>query len=151
MAQATEQKTQNYKAEGINAKNVTSDEVDFLKKYGDKLSRTTRYAKWIHSPDEKEDHPGQTLATQNIDVIKAWAEERGGTPAKVPGTDHGDHLGVMRIQFPGYGGKSLEPTTWDEWEKTMRDRKLVFLFQQHMRNGNMSNFFHFDSPLREHD
>jgi|SRR5579875_3775060 len=142
---------ENYKAEGINAKNATPDDVKFMEQYKDKLSRTTLHAKWIHNLQEHEDHPGQTLATRNIDVIKHWAEERGGTPATVPGTEHDGHLGVMRIQFPGYGGKSLQPATWEEWEKTIDARKLVFLFQEEMSNGNKSNFFMFDSPFRERD
>lgn len=143
--------TEDFKAPGIDAKNVTPEEAKFLEEYKDKLSRTSLHAKWIHNLQEHEDHPGQTLATQNIDVIKHWAEERGGTPAKVPGTEHGDHLGVMRIQFPGYGGQSLAPATWDEWDKTIKDRKLVFLYQEKMSNGSQSNFFMFDSPFREHD
>jgi hypothetical protein len=35
--------------------------------------------------------------------------------------------------------------------KTFKKRKLVFLFQEHMKNGKQSNFFHMDSPFREHD
>lgn len=74
----------------------------------------------------------------------------------MPGTEHDNHLGVMRIQFPGYGGKSLAPATWEEWAKTIEERKLVFLYQEHMyqehmSSGSMSNYFMFDSPFREHD
>lgn len=152
MAQKQQEKTETVHKPGVmNAKNVTPDEAKFIEQNANELSRTTRYAKWIHNLDEHEDHPGQTLATQSIDVIKAWAEKRGGTPAKVPGTDHDGHLGVMRIQFPGYGGRKLEPTTWEAWAETMKARQLVFLYQEHMSSGSDSNFFHFDSPFREHD
>ena len=130
---------------------ATETKSDFVKKYGDKLSDSTKRAKWIHSANEHADHDGQTLATRDHDVIKQWAEERGGVPATVPGTEHGDHLGVLRINFPGHGGKNLEEVSWDEWFKTFDDRKLVFLYQDKRSKGNQSNFFHFDSPLREHD
>lgn len=135
----------------IKAENLTSQDRKYIEQHADKLSKTTLNAKWINQVGQTEDHPGQTLATRNPDVIKHWAEERGGTPATVPGTQHGDHLGVLRINFPGYGGQKLEPVTWDQWFKTFNDRKLVFLFQQKMREGNQSNFFHLDSPEREHD
>lgn len=133
------------------AENLTKEDKEYINKYSNELSDTTKRAKWINAVGEKEDHPGQTLATRNPDVIKHWAEEREATPATVPGTEHGDHLGVLRLNFPGYGGKDLQEVSWDQWLKTVEDRKLVFLFQQHMKNGNQSNFFHFDSPLREHD
>jgi len=71
------------------------------------LSKTTQRAKWIHSSDEHEDRPGQSLATQSHEVIKHWAEQRNATPATVPGTEHGGHPGVLRFNFPGYGGESL--------------------------------------------
>lgn len=62
--------TEDLKAPGINAKNVTPEEAKFPEKYKDKLSRTTLHARWIRNLNEHEDHPGQTRATQNIDVIK---------------------------------------------------------------------------------
>ncbi|MBX6341750.1 MAG: hypothetical protein IRY97_04775 [Thermomicrobiaceae bacterium] len=101
------------------------------------------------SPDEHEDHPGQTLATRSHEVIKRWAEERNATPATVPGTEHGNRPGVLRFDFPGYGGQELQHISWDDWFTTFDERNLVFLFQEHMKNGNQSNFFRFDSPERE--
>ena len=133
------------------AENLTKENKAYLEQYADKLSRTTLTARWINKVGEKEGHPGQTLATRNHDVIKHWAEQRNGTPATVPGTEHDGHPGVLRFNFPGYGGKDLKEISWDDWFKTFDDRKLVFLFQQHMKNGNDSNFFMVDSPFREHD
>lgn len=135
----------------ITAKNTTPEEKKFLEQHKSELSRTTLRAKWIHSPDEHEDHPGQSLATQSHDVIKHWAEERNAVPATVQGTEHNGRPGVLRFDFPGYGGRKLEHIGWDDWFKTFDDRHLVFLFQQEMRNGNQSNFFMLDSPKREHD
>jgi hypothetical protein len=82
-------------------------------------------------------------------VIKKWAEERKATPATVPGTEHGNDLGVLRLNFPAYGGDDLQEVSWDEWFKTFDDRKLVFLFQENKADGHQSNFFRFDSPFRE--
>jgi hypothetical protein len=135
----------------IEATNLTPEDRKYIEQYADELSPTTLRAKWINKIGETEGHPGQTLATRNPEVIKRWAEECGGTPATVPGTEHGGELGVLRINFPGYGGKDLQPVSWDQWLATFKNRKLVFLFQQNMRNGHQSNFFHMDSPVREHD
>jgi hypothetical protein len=123
--------------------------ASFIKEYGDKLSDSTKRAKWIDSPHEHQDHSGQTLATRSHDVIKQWAEERKATPATVPGTEHSDHLGVLRFDFPGYGGQDLQEVSWDDWLKTVEDRKLVFLYQEQKSDGSQSNFFRFDSPFRE--
>jgi hypothetical protein len=125
---------------------------EYLDKYGDKLSDSTKRAQWIDSPGEKPDHDGQTLATVSHDVIQHWAEARDATPATVEGTEHGDHLGVLRFNFPGYDStkdSKLKEVSWDEWFKTFDDRHLVMLFQDKMKDGKQSNFFRFDSPFRE--
>jgi hypothetical protein len=131
------------------AKNATREDVKFLEKYGDQLSASTKRAKWIHTPEEHEDRQGQSLATRSPEVIKHRAQERQAVPATVPGTEHGDHLGVLRFNFPGYGGRKLQEVSWDQWLKTFQDRHLVFLFQEHKKNGDMSNFFRLDNPSRE--
>lgn len=115
----------------------------------DQLSESTKRAKWIDSPDDHEDRAGQTLATRSHEVIQQWATERGGQPATVPGTEHGDHAGVLRINFPGYGGDNLQEISWDEWFKPFDDRNLVFLYQEHKANGDQSNFCRLDNPDRE--
>jgi hypothetical protein len=104
--------------------------------------------KVIHDPAEDEDREGQTLVTRDHDVIRQWVERRGGEPATVDGTEHGDHLGVLRFDFPGYGGQSLRKVTWDEWFKTFDDRGLNFLYQEHKSNGSDSNFFRLENPDR---
>jgi len=115
------------------------------------LSKTTQRAKWIHSTDEHADRPGQSLVTREHAVIQAWAEdkERQGTSATVPGTEHGDRAGVLRFDFPGYGGRTLEHISWDEWFKPFDERELVFVYQEHKRDGSPSTFFILDSPERE--
>ena len=132
------------------AKNRTPEDQRFINEHGDELSDTTaKYGKWIHNLDEHEDRPGQSLVTRSHDVIQHWAEERGGTPATVPGTGPGEGPGVLRFNFPGYGGDRLEEISWEDFFKVFDDRKLVFLYQEHKSNGDQSNFFRFDNPERE--
>ncbi len=128
---------------------VSKEDKKYLDKYADKLSNSTQYAKWISNKDEHEEHNGQSLATRNHDVIMKWAEERDAVPATVPGTEHGDQLGVLRFNFPGYGGRELREVSWEEWFKPFDARDLVFVYQEHMKNGNQSNFFRLDNPKRE--
>ncbi|HEX5570198.1 MAG TPA: hypothetical protein VFX31_02360 [Ktedonobacterales bacterium] len=116
----------------------------------DEHSRSAQRAHWVNSPDEHEEHPGQTLATRSHEVIQRWAEERKATPSTVPGTSHGADEGVLRFNFPGYGGDKLEAISWDQFFKTFDDRDLIFLFQEHMKAGNQSNFFHLERAEGEH-
>lgn len=108
------------------------------------------HAKVINSVDEHEDRPGQTLVTRNHEVIKRWAEERDGKPATIEGTEHGDHLGVLRFNFPGYDESDrIQEVSWDEWFKTFDERGLNFMYQEHLASGDQSNFFRLENPDRE--
>ncbi|REF36189.1 hypothetical protein [Thermasporomyces composti] len=89
----------------------------------------------------QEEYPGQTLVTKDHDVIRQWGEERNAVPATVPGSRHGDHVGVLRFDFPGYGGERLEHISWDEWFRTFDERNLEFVYQEHRSGGEPSNFF----------
>lgn len=91
---------------------------------------------------------GDTLTTKSHDTIKKWAEERGGRPATVEGTEHGDHLGVLRFDF-GDKTESLREVSWDEWFGTFDSRDLTFKYQETLSDGRQSNFFRLDNPNRE--
>jgi hypothetical protein len=110
----------------------------------EQLSRSTRSVKWINSVDEHEDYPGQTLATRNHEVIRRWAEERKARPATAGAPDP-EHPRVLRLDFPPHG-EGLQDIDWDAWFRTFDERNLVFLFQEHLRNGRQSNFFKLDNP-----
>jgi hypothetical protein len=97
----------------------------------------------------KEEHPGQTLRTRDHETIVQWAKKRGAEPATVPGTEHDDHLGVLTLDFPGYGGERLKHVSWDEWFRTFDERNLEFVYQEHKSDGTESNFFRIVSPDRE--
>jgi hypothetical protein len=131
------------------ATNLTKEDREFLAKHGDQLSDSTRRAKWIHALDEHADRDGQTLATRSPEVIRAWAEERGGRPATVPGTEHDGRPGVLRFDFGGGDNDRLQEISWDDWFRTFQERNLVFLFQEKKADGSQSNFFRLDNPERE--
>jgi hypothetical protein len=115
---------------------------------GKQTSKSLKYSQEIDSPDDEPERPGRSLATTSHDVIRQWAEKRGGKPATVDGTEHGDHLGVLRFDFGG-DNERLREVSWDEWFRTFDDRKLNFLYQEQRSDGKQSNFFQFESPDRE--
>lgn len=79
--------------------------------------------------------------TSDHDEIRQWAEERGGTPARVVGTGHTEDPGLLRIDFPGYSGESrLEPISWDEFFDKFEESNLAFVYQDETRDGGQSRF-----------
>ncbi|HEU4667433.1 MAG TPA: hypothetical protein VFS79_07200 [Arthrobacter sp.] len=81
-------------------------------------------------------------------MIRQWAEERDGVPATVEGTEHGDHLGVLRMDFGGENGK-LRHISWEERFETFASRGLNFIYQEQRSDGQQSNFFRLENPGRE--
>jgi len=80
--------------------------------------------------------------TTDHEVIRRWVEARGGHPATVKRTARAKQdTGIIRIDFPGFsGGRSLKPTTWDEWFQMFEDRQLAFLYQDKTTSGKPSRF-----------
>jgi Rho termination factor, N-terminal domain len=115
---------------------------------GDQTSKSLKYSQEVTSLDDDPERPGRSLATTSHEVIRTWAEERGGVPATVPGTEHGDHLGVLRLDFGG-DNADLRQVSWDEWFGTFDARKLNFIYQEERKDGNQSTFFRLESPDRE--
>ena len=116
---------------------------------GPGTSKSLKYSQEVTSPDDEPEREGRSLATTHHEVIRQWAEERNATPATVPGTEHGDHLGVLRFDFGGEGGDDLRHVSWEEWFKTFDERRLNFIYQETRSDGNQSNFFRLESPDRE--
>jgi hypothetical protein len=100
------------------------------------------------SESELRETKADDLRAEAKEAIEDWAEERGGQPATVEGTEHGDHLGVLRIDFGG-DSKDLRHVSWDERFKTFDTRRLNFIYQETTSDGNQSNFFRLESPDRE--
>ena len=115
---------------------------------GPESSKSLKYSQEVTSPDEEPEREGRSLVTTHHEVIKEWAEERGGVPATVDGTEHGDHLGVLRFDFGG-DDDNLRHVSWEEWFKTFDERQLNFIYQENRSDGNQSTFFRLENPGRE--
>ena len=72
--------------------------------------------------------------------IQAWAEARGGRPAKVKDTKGPG--GILRFDFQEPDEK-LQEIGWDEFFKIFEDNKLALLEQEETKSGATSRFFKF--------
>jgi hypothetical protein len=87
---------------------------------------------------------GTSRKTTDHEEIKKWVEARGGRPARVKTTGSGADPGLLRINFPGYGRRdTLEDISWDEFFEKFDSKKLAFLYQDTLKNGEQSRFFKF--------
>ena len=78
--------------------------------------------------------------TIDHEEIRQWAELRCGRPSMVTGTGEKGHAGILRIDFPGYGGRgTLEPISWDEFFEKFEENNLALVYSAHA-HGHRSNF-----------
>lgn len=82
-----------------------------------------------------------SFTTRDHEVIRAWAEARGGTPADVRGTGDAG-AGVLRIEFRDPGDR-LADVGWDAFLATFDDSDVDFLYQERTADGAVSRFHKF--------
>lgn len=79
--------------------------------------------------------------TTDHEMIRQWADERGGKPARIEGTGE-NRTSLLRIEFPGGSeAESLKRMQWPSFLKTMDDEGLALLFQETTRHGEISRFY----------
>src|SRR3954464_15229644 len=94
-----------------------TDNQQWIKKHGDKLSDSTKRAQLIDEPGRTGDHDGATLATRSREVVEDWARRRNAEPAAATRGDAG-RPHVLRFDFqggPDKGGSQFEHISFDEW------------------------------------
>lgn len=90
---------------------------------------------------------GEQKITTDHEEIKKWIDDRGGKPATVKGTERGkEHVGLLRVDFPGYSGEGkLEEISWEEFFEKFDESNLAFLYQETTSDGKESRFSKFVS------
>jgi hypothetical protein len=116
------------------------------KRTGKATSDSLKYAQEIKSTADKPEREGRSLVTTDHEVIRQWAKARKAVPATIEGTEHDGHLGVLRLDFPGYSGDRLTQVSWDDWFDAFDKRRLNFIYQQKQTSGKRSNFFRLENP-----
>jgi hypothetical protein len=95
------------------------------------------------SRNTKSETTAATYTTTNHDVIRQWAEARGGRPAIVEGTEgSGQGAGVLRIEFDASDDTAdrLKETDWDTFFETFDKQGLAFVYQERTSDGQISRF-----------
>jgi hypothetical protein len=73
--------------------------------------------------------------------IRRWTEARGGCPAAVKTTGGKGDPGIIRIDFPGYSGRtSLRTISWDEFFEKFDESGLALVYQEKTPGGALSRF-----------
>jgi len=86
--------------------------------------------------------------TSDHEVIRAWAEERGATPATTPAARPGGER-VLRFDLPGCDGEEeLVDISWDDWFATFDRCELHFLYRESKEAGRQSYYFRLTTPYR---
>src|SRR5919206_4778461 len=81
--------------------------------------------------------------TTDPDVIRRWADARGGRPVLVHGKAGADDFGPIRIMFsdvPHADGETLEEISWDEWFEAFDENGLALVYQEETADGEQSRF-----------
>ena len=87
---------------------------------------------------------GESKVTTNHGEIQRWVEKRGGSPARVKGTESRTDAGLLRIDYPGFSGEeTLETITWEEFFNAFDEHNLAFLYQEKTKDGKVSRFSKF--------
>jgi hypothetical protein len=77
----------------------------------------------------------------NHEEIRRWAAERGAVPTCVKHTGGKGDVGMLRLEFPGYGGgESLQEISWDDWFEEFDTNDLALIVQDTTSEGEKSNF-----------
>ncbi len=92
-------------------------------------------------------------STTDHAFIKQWAEERGGTPARVrpfAESSRSERLGgLLRVDF-WHDGKNLEGITWSDFFTVLNYNKLTFLYHEDIGNEK-SRFYSIIKQKPNHD
>lgn len=73
--------------------------------------------------------PSATSTTDH-ETIRRWVEARGGCPAHVKGSGSRDNPGILRIDYPGFSGRtSLEKISWKKFFDAFEANQLAFIYQ----------------------
>ncbi len=86
--------------------------------------------------------PYRSKVTTDHETIRAWAEERGGKPARVRVATSEEETDILRIDFDK-PDPELEHISWDQFFDIFEEHRLAFLYQTETKDGEESRFCKF--------
>ena len=84
----------------------------------------------------------EAQTTQDHDIIRRWAQARGGRPSSVPQTRSKGDSGILRLDFDPRD-ESLDPLSGDEFFQKFDAAHLSFLYWDEPGDGKKSRFLKF--------
>ncbi len=89
-----------------------------------------------------------SFTTTDHDIVREWAQSRGGRPASAEGTESGeDEVGVLRIEFPegpdGSAAGRLAEVDWEPFFAKFESSGVALLYQEKTSSGETSRFHKF--------
>jgi hypothetical protein len=84
----------------------------------------------------------ESHTTTDHDIIRRWADDRHGRPAKVKATEENGHAGILRIDFAPKD-EGLDTIGWDEFFRKFDESELAFLYQDRTKDGKLSRLHKF--------
>lgn len=84
----------------------------------------------------------EAKVTQDHNIIRKWAEARGGKPSAVAQTQSPGDSGILRLDFEPKD-KGLDVLTWGEFFEKFDEAELSFLYQDKTDDGKVSRFHKF--------
>jgi hypothetical protein len=85
----------------------------------------------------------EAKTTTDHDLIRRWAEKRGGRPATVSGTAIDKGPGILRLDFKPKNEEGLDRIEWDAFFQKFDEANLAFLYQEKTASGDLSRFHKF--------
>ena len=78
---------------------------------------------------------GGVVATDDAELIRAWAQQHDAEPATGEATDSGPatvdvHDGGAGIRFNFPAASRFRPISWDEWLRNFRQYDLLFVYER---------------------
>jgi len=98
----------------------------------------------VSADDRLEGTDDKTFVTSDHEAIRQWASKRHAEPATGEQTGSGPatvdvHDGGTGIRFNFPGAGRFRPIAWSEWFDNFDRYGLVFVYEEHMLEGNISN------------
>ncbi|MBN9587937.1 MAG: hypothetical protein BGN85_06400 [Alphaproteobacteria bacterium 64-11] len=79
------------------------------------------------------------MTTRDHELIRAWAEARGGHPARTSQPGGGP---VLRLDFRA-ADENLAEASWEPFFRVFDRQKLAFLYQERTDDGRISRYHQF--------
>lgn len=110
----------------------------------------------IHRVDvesERDEPAGSTVATDDPELIRQWAQQHSAEPATGEATESGPATvqvndGGVGIRFNFPAASRFRPISWEEWFANFHHHKLLFIYEREVPGQTPSGLYRLVSRRR---